>query len=158
MRQIQGKLVLLRVSGEFELPRVQVIRVQLYVFAQGFINVFFFLFLDERNNRLFLSSKKKKKKTLMNPWTGTTATERLHLFQFLTFVFRFDQEFLTCFEEKLAERVRDDFDFTKTLTREGKISVQIFRKEIFWCFIFISFLCFRVIENSLSTTFILPFQ
>ena len=31
MRQIQGKLVLLRVSGEFELPRVQVIRVQLYI-------------------------------------------------------------------------------------------------------------------------------
>ena len=31
MRQIQGKLVLLRVSGEFELPRVQVIGVQLYI-------------------------------------------------------------------------------------------------------------------------------
>ena len=33
------------------------------------INVFFFLFLDERSNRvLLLSSKNKKKKTLMNPW------------------------------------------------------------------------------------------
>ena len=31
MRQIQGKLVLLRVSGEFELPRVRVIGVQLYI-------------------------------------------------------------------------------------------------------------------------------
>ena len=31
MRQIQGKLVLLRVSGEFELPRVRVIGVQLYL-------------------------------------------------------------------------------------------------------------------------------
>ena len=31
MRQIQGKLVLLRVSGEFELPKVRVIGVQLYV-------------------------------------------------------------------------------------------------------------------------------
>ena len=30
MRQIQGKLVLLRVSREFELPRVRVIGVQLY--------------------------------------------------------------------------------------------------------------------------------
>ena len=30
MRQIQGKLVLLRVSREFELPRVRVIEVQLY--------------------------------------------------------------------------------------------------------------------------------
>ena len=30
MRQIQGKLVLLRVSGDFELPRVQIIGVQLY--------------------------------------------------------------------------------------------------------------------------------
>ena len=30
MRQIQGKLVLLQVSGEFELPRVRVIGVQLY--------------------------------------------------------------------------------------------------------------------------------
>ena len=30
MRQIQGKSVLLRVSGEFELPTVRVIGVQLY--------------------------------------------------------------------------------------------------------------------------------
>ena len=30
MRQIQGKLVLLRVCGEFDLPRVPVIGVQLY--------------------------------------------------------------------------------------------------------------------------------
>ena len=30
MRQIQGKLVLLRISGEFELPRVRVIGAQLY--------------------------------------------------------------------------------------------------------------------------------
>ena len=30
MRKIQGKLVLLRVCGEFELPRVRVIGVQLY--------------------------------------------------------------------------------------------------------------------------------
>ena len=34
MRQIQGKLVLLRVSGEFELPRVRVIGVQLYMYMQ----------------------------------------------------------------------------------------------------------------------------
>ena len=31
MRQIQGKFVLLRVSGEFELPRVRVIGVELYI-------------------------------------------------------------------------------------------------------------------------------
>ena len=31
MRQIQGKLVFLRVSGEFELPRVRVFGVQLYI-------------------------------------------------------------------------------------------------------------------------------
>ena len=31
MWQIEGKLVLLRVSGEFELPRVRVMGVQLYV-------------------------------------------------------------------------------------------------------------------------------
>ena len=31
MRQIQRKLVLLRVSGEFELPRVRIIGVQLYI-------------------------------------------------------------------------------------------------------------------------------
>ena len=32
MRQVQGKLVLLRVTGEFELPRVRVIGVQLYLY------------------------------------------------------------------------------------------------------------------------------
>ena len=32
MKQIQGKLVLLRVTGEFELPRVRVIGVQLYLY------------------------------------------------------------------------------------------------------------------------------
>ena len=31
MRQIQGKLVLLRVSGEFELPRVRIIGAQMYI-------------------------------------------------------------------------------------------------------------------------------
>ena len=30
-------------------------------YRQGFINVFFFLFLEERNTRVFLSSKNKKK-------------------------------------------------------------------------------------------------
>ena len=37
MRQIQGKLVLLRVSGEFELPRVRVIGVQLYFRNRDFL-------------------------------------------------------------------------------------------------------------------------
>ena len=37
MRQIQGKLVLLRISGEFELPRVRVIGVQLYIHISGWI-------------------------------------------------------------------------------------------------------------------------
>ena len=37
-------------------------------YLQGFINVSFFCFLDERENRVFsLSSKKQKKETLMNP-------------------------------------------------------------------------------------------
>ena len=39
---------------------------RLYIHPQGFNNVFFFSFLDERNNRLLFSSKNKKKKTLMN--------------------------------------------------------------------------------------------
>ena len=37
---------------------------------QAFINIFFFLFLDERNTRLFLSSKNKKKKTLYTHFFG----------------------------------------------------------------------------------------
>ena len=46
MRQIQEKLVLLRVSGEFEFPRVRVIGVQLYVcyFLILFLINFFMLF------------------------------------------------------------------------------------------------------------------
>ena len=63
MRQNQGKSVLLRVSGEFELPRVLVIGVQLYcsksIVSHYFVTVFFSnkMLLTHKNLSLFEHGK-----------------------------------------------------------------------------------------------------